>query len=88
VAADAAAAQNRLGAASISYRRYDQDADGPFVDVKRNPKAAAVPGVVILRVESGLFFANADAVRENIRANAADPNVETVVLDAETIPFH
>jgi MFS superfamily sulfate permease-like transporter len=61
-------------------------ADGPFEDVERNPDAAAVPGVVILRIESGLFFANADAVRESIRAKAADPDVKVVVLDAETIP--
>jgi SulP family sulfate permease len=61
-------------------------ADSPFEDVERNPEATAVPGVVILRVESGLFFANADAVRESVRAKAADPNVRAVVLDAETIP--
>jgi anti-anti-sigma factor len=41
--------------------------------------------VAILRVESGLFFANAEAVRQSIRAKAADPKVRAVVLDAETI---
>jgi sulfate permease, SulP family len=61
-------------------------ADGPFVDVEPNPDVAAVPGVVILRVESGLFFANADAVRASVRAKAADSNVKAVVLDAETMP--
>jgi SulP family sulfate permease len=61
-------------------------ADSPFEDLERNPKAAAVPGVVILRIESGLFFANADVVRQSIRARAADPKVHAVVLDAETIP--
>jgi MFS superfamily sulfate permease-like transporter len=61
-------------------------ADKPFEDVERNPDVAAVPGIVILRVESGLFFANADTVREHIRAKAADPDVTAVVLDAETIP--
>jgi sulfate permease, SulP family len=60
--------------------------ESPFEDVERNPDAATVPGVVILRVESGLFFANADAVRESILAKAADPKVRAVVLDAETIP--
>jgi sulfate permease, SulP family len=60
--------------------------DSPFEDVERNPRAAAVPGVVILRVESGLFFANADGVGERIRTKAADPDVSAVVLDAETIP--
>jgi MFS superfamily sulfate permease-like transporter len=60
--------------------------DGPFVDAKRNPEAAEVPGVAILRVESALFFANADAVRDHIRAHAADEHVKAVVIDAETVP--
>jgi high affinity sulfate transporter 1 len=60
--------------------------DGAFVDVERNSDATAVPGVVILRIESGLFFANADVVRASIRAKAADPSVRAVVIDAETIP--
>jgi SulP family sulfate permease len=60
--------------------------DSPFEDIKRNPDVAAVPGVVILRVESGLFFANADMVRGSIRAKAADADVRAVVLDAETMP--
>jgi MFS superfamily sulfate permease-like transporter len=59
---------------------------GPFVDIKRDPKASEVPGVAILRVESALFFANADAVRDQIRAHAADEHVKAVVIDAETVP--
>jgi len=61
-------------------------ADGTFVDAKRDHKAAEVPGVAILRVESALFFANADAVRDQIRAHAADEHVIAVVIDAETVP--
>ena len=60
--------------------------DGLFVDAKRHPEAAAVPGIAILRIESPLFFANADAVRDRIRASAADEHVRAVVIDAETIP--
>jgi MFS superfamily sulfate permease-like transporter len=56
------------------------------VDAKRHPEAAAVPGIAILRVESPLFFANADAVRDRIRAAAAEEHVRAVVIDAETIP--
>jgi SulP family sulfate permease len=59
---------------------------GPFVDAKRHPDAVEVPGVAILRVESPLFFANADAVRDSIRAHAADEHVRAVVIDAETVP--
>ena len=47
-----------------------------------------VPGIVVLRVESGLFFANADAVRDaHPRRAPPSPDVTAVVLDAETMPF-
>ena len=36
--------------------------------VDRHPENAVDPGVAVLRVESGLFFANADAVRRAIKA--------------------
>ena len=39
----------------------------------------------MLRCESALFFANADAVRDAIRANI-DEHTRAVVLDAETVP--
>jgi sulfate permease, SulP family len=56
-------------------------------DVARHPENEQVPGVVVLRVESGLFFANADHVRGEIRARSAQDTVRTVVLDAQTVPF-
>ena len=40
----------------------------------------------MLRVEAGLFFANADHVRNAIRAHARADGVKAVVLDAETVP--
>jgi anti-anti-sigma factor len=46
-----------------------------------------VPGLVIVRPESGLFFANADHVRDRIRAAVARSKPRAVVLDAETVPF-
>jgi MFS superfamily sulfate permease-like transporter len=41
---------------------------------------------VILRIESGLFFANADGVEAVIRAAAHRPGTRAVVLDAESVP--
>jgi len=35
---------------------------GQYGDLERHPDNQQLPGIVILRVESGLFFANADAV--------------------------
>ena len=41
---------------------------------------------MILRVESSLFFANADAVRQSVRAHAAEEGTKVIVLDAATVP--
>jgi MFS superfamily sulfate permease-like transporter len=60
---------------------------GMWVDVARSPHGAPTPGVLVARVESGLFFANADHVRERLRALAAEHEARAVVLDAETVPF-
>jgi len=60
--------------------------DADYEDVRRNPQNQQVPGVAVLRVESGLFFANADAVRKDVLAHAVD-GTKTVVLDGETVPF-
>ena len=54
-------------------------------DVARHPENEAVPGVVVLRPESGLWFANADMVRDAIRAQATG-DTRAVVVDAETVP--
>ena len=45
-----------------------------------------MPGIVVLRVESGLFFANAEHVRGTLQ-RAIGPDTRAVVLDAETVPF-
>jgi sulfate permease, SulP family len=63
------------------------DTPNLFVDRDRHPESQPPPGVVIARVEGVLFFANADAVRNALRAEAARPGTRAVVLDAETMPF-
>ncbi|WP_433158309.1 SulP family inorganic anion transporter [Kribbella sp. CA-247076] len=60
---------------------------GVWADRARHPDASTEPGIVVVRVESGLFFANADRVREQVRALVARHPVRVVVLDAETVPF-
>jgi SulP family sulfate permease len=57
-----------------------------WVDTTRHSDARTEPGIVVARVESGLFFANADHVRQHLRA-LVDPAVRAVVLDAQTTPF-
>ena len=46
-----------------------------FGDHTRHPANVVDPAVPVLRVEAGLFFANADAVRDAIKAHAAVPGV-------------
>jgi MFS superfamily sulfate permease-like transporter len=53
-----------------------------WVDLARHPDAVTVPGVTVLRVESGLYFANADAVQAAVRAAAVGRHA--VVLDGQT----
>jgi len=59
-----------------------------YVDVARHPEAEQFPGVLILRIERMLFFANADGVRQHIRKllrKAAGP-VNVLVVSFELIP--
>jgi MFS superfamily sulfate permease-like transporter len=56
-----------------------------WLDAHRHPDVAPLDDVVVLRVEAGLFFANADHTREAVRG-AVTPATTAVVLDCETAP--
>jgi anti-anti-sigma factor len=60
---------------------------GHYGDLQRHPESERKPGIELLRVEGGLFFANADTVRDAVRAHAARQGTRAVVLDAETAPY-
>jgi sulfate permease, SulP family len=57
-----------------------------YSDVDRHPENETIPGVVIVRVEGELFFANAESVAASLRARAQIPGVRSIVLDAGSIP--
>ena len=57
-----------------------------WVDRANHPDLDAIAGVLVVRVEAGLFFANADHVRDHI-TSLLTPETTLVVLDAETSPF-
>ncbi|GAB3304291.1 SulP family inorganic anion transporter [Geodermatophilus aquaeductus] len=57
-----------------------------WLDLDRHPDLSADPAILVLRVESGLFFANADHVRDHVRSRLTD-DTRAVVLDAQTAPF-
>jgi anti-anti-sigma factor len=58
-----------------------------FRDVVENPDDEQIPGVVVVRLDGGLFFATADALTDRIRALIQDENPSCVVLDCEGINF-
>jgi MFS superfamily sulfate permease-like transporter len=62
------------------------EAPEQYGDVARHPENRTRPDVVVVRVDAGLFFANADWVRARIIGLAGE-GVRAVVLDAETVPF-
>jgi len=53
------------------------------------PDGETYPGLLVVRFDGGLFFANADALEDRLRelAQAADPRVHTVVISCEGIDF-
>lgn len=57
-----------------------------YVDLERRPEAVTPDGIVVVRVESALFFANAEAVRARIRSAAKTQGIRAVIIDAETMP--
>jgi sulfate permease, SulP family len=61
-------------------------AEGQFADVERHAENEPVPGIVVLRVEGGLFFANAETVRKEVLARATE-GTKAIVIDAETVPY-
>jgi anti-anti-sigma factor len=60
-----------------------------FRDVAENPDDEAVPGLLVLRPDGGLFFATAEALEERVREleDAADPPLRALVLDLEGVNF-
>ena len=60
---------------------------GPFAALDRHPENRRIPDMVVLRVEAGIYFANAERIRSEVRGAAAREGTGAVILDAETVPF-
>jgi high affinity sulfate transporter 1 len=80
---DAVRRSARPGDAVLGY----EETLGRWADVVEHPNARVEPGVVVYRLESRLFFANASYVRERIEAavRGASTPAKWVVLDCEAI---
>ncbi len=60
-----------------------------YRDIARHPEALTIPGLLIFRFNSSLFFPNANNFRSNLLEaiqNASSP-VRQVLIDAETLNF-
>ncbi|MGW3482167.1 SulP family inorganic anion transporter [Rhodococcus indonesiensis] len=58
---------------------------GRWVDLQRHPDAVTEPGIVVLRPEAGLIYANADNVAAAVRGHVHD-DTRAVVLDTASVP--
>jgi SulP family sulfate permease len=59
-----------------------------FRELDEHPEDERFPGVVVLRLDGGLFFATSDALEDRIREVALSaPDVTGIVLDCEGIDF-
>lgn len=58
-----------------------------FRDVIENPDDEQIPGVAVVRLDGGLFFATADALQDRIRSVIQSESPRCVVLDCEGINF-
>jgi high affinity sulfate transporter 1 len=61
--------------------------EAQWTDLARHADNETVDGVAVLRLEGGLFFADADHVRASVRSRGQREGVHAVVLDLETVPF-
>ncbi|HEY3483754.1 MAG TPA: STAS domain-containing protein, partial [Ilumatobacteraceae bacterium] len=63
-------------------------ANGFFRELTGHPDDQQFPGVVVLRLEGGLFFATSDALEDRVREVAlATPGLRSIVLDCIAIDF-
>jgi SulP family sulfate permease len=56
---------------------------GAFSDVTRHPEAVAVPGILIVRLDAPMYYANALTARDRLEAMIAATAPRAVIFDAE-----
>ncbi|GAA1858429.1 SulP family inorganic anion transporter [Actinomadura bangladeshensis] len=61
--------------------------NGHFAALDRHTDGRRIPGVIVLRVEAGIYFANAERIRSTVRSAVGREGATAVVIDAETVPF-
>jgi high affinity sulfate transporter 1 len=72
----------------ILGRIIDEESDDvAFQSLEKHPDAETFPGLLIIRFDADLFFANANVFADDVRAAvaAADPKPRVVLFDAESV---
>jgi high affinity sulfate transporter 1 len=71
-------------AAGAQVRRLGRLAEGSYDDLRMYPAAEIDPGVLVLRPNAELFFANAETVVEQVTTAVRTSQPDAVVLDLES----
>jgi SulP family sulfate permease len=58
-----------------------------FRDLVENPDDETFPGVAVIRLDSGLFFATAEALEERVRDLIEHDTLDALVIDLEGVNF-
>jgi high affinity sulfate transporter 1 len=60
-----------------------------FRSVEDEPEVITYPGLLVLRIDASLYFANSEAPEDRLRelVQGADPPISTIVLDFEGVNF-
>lgn len=58
-----------------------------FRDLDEHPEDETTPGTVVIRVDGGVFFATADALKDEVRRAILAPGVRSVVLHFAGVNF-
>jgi MFS superfamily sulfate permease-like transporter len=75
----------QMSAATVTQLGRHGRREHDFVNLQTFPKATLIPGVIILRPDQALFFANADRMMGKLREKIActDASVHAIVLSLE-----
>jgi sulfate permease, SulP family len=69
----------------FSVMGSDPQVPGTWEDVHRHPQARPVPGVLVVRPDAPLFYANAQALRDTVTemVRSSPDHVQTLILDLD-----
>ncbi len=75
----------RASRPEFSVMGSDPDLPGAYEDIHRHPGAEPIPGVLIIRPDAPLFYANSQALRDTVTemVSSSKDTIGTVILDLD-----